>query len=433
MKYRFTLLWICLGIGSGFSQVMDPELNLRQLLLEEGYEELIEATGTFMKVDSLIDLACYYRGRAYQSLFNYDSAFFYYRQASILDTGNVSCRIRLGEMLAKLGRNREAVEVYEGLRSGNHLDKQHIAELANLYSLRNDNSRGRDIYLGLLETDSLNYYFLKQAGKCYLELDRKDSALICFEAAFRQNPADVYLTYQIASIYLGKKDLENALYSIQKGFVYDTGNLDLLKLRGYLWLLSGEYQRAIGDLENARLQDPRSVFIQKYLGISYHEEKRFEEAREALRLGFQLDSTDAEIAYFLGSACRWSKFEEEGVFYYKKSIELRQPDPKDLKNVYIQLAELLKVLHRFDEALDSYGHALEMDPEDNTLYFKIGQVYDQNLNRKKTAIEYYGKYLSEGSTDQQLFNAGEGTSRALEQHVRERINTLKEQLFMEDK
>jgi hypothetical protein len=73
-----------------------------------------------------------------------------------------------------------------------------------------------------------------------------------------------------------------------------------------------------------------------------------------------------------------------------------------------------------------------MDPEDNTLYFKIGQVYDQNLNRKKTAIEYYEKYLSKGSTDQQLFNAEEGSSRALEQHVRERISTLKEQLFMEE-
>jgi tetratricopeptide (TPR) repeat protein len=432
MKYWFTLLWICLGIGTGFSQVEDPELYMRQLLLADGYEELIQATGTYMKVDSLMDKACYYRGRAYQSLLNYDSALAYFQQASILDTGNVSYRIHVGEMLAKLGRSREAVEVYEDLRSGDYLDKQHLAELANLYSLRNDNCRSRDLYLKLLEKDSLNYYFLKQAGKCYLEMDRKDSALLFFENAFRQNPADVYLTCQLANIYLGKKDLENALYSIQKGFVYDTSNLDLLKLRGYLWLLSGEYQRAIWDLENARLQDTGSVFIQKYLGISYHEEKRFEEAREALRLGFKLDSTDAEIAYFLGSACRWSKYEEEGVFYYKKSIELRQPDPKDLKNVYIQLAELLKVLHRFDEALDSYGHALEMDPEDNTLYFKIGQVYDQNLNRKKTAIEYYEKYLSKGSTDQQLFNAEEGSSRALEQHVRERISTLKEQLFMEE-
>ena len=75
--------------------------------------------------------------------------------------------------------------------------------------------------------------------------------------------------------------------------------------------------------------------------------------------------------------------------------------------------------------------ALEYDPGDNIIYFKIAQTYDRNLNQKKAAIEYYEKYLSGGSTDQQLFNAEEGTSTALEKNARERINRLKEDLFFE--
>ncbi|MCK4855704.1 MAG: tetratricopeptide repeat protein [Bacteroidales bacterium] len=74
---------------------------------------------------------------------------------------------------------------------------------------------------------------------------------------------------------------------------------------------------------------------------------------------FTLDSTDAETAYFLGSACRRSKFEEEAVRYFKKAIELRQPDPEKLKDIYIHLAELYKVLHRFDAAFEAYDMALE--------------------------------------------------------------------------
>ena len=66
-----------------------------------------------------------------------------------------------------------------------------------------------------------------------------------------------------------------------------------------------------------------------------------------------------------------------------------------------------------------------------TSALKIGQVYDRNLNQKKTAIGYYEKYLSGGSTHQQLFNTEENTSTDLEQHVRERINRLKEELFFE--
>ena len=147
---------------------------------------------------------------------------------------------------------------------------------------------------------------------------------------------------------------------------------------------------------------------------------------------FRLDSTDAETAFFLGNACRASSYEEDAVGYYTKAIELNQPDPKAMKNIYIQLAEILKVLHRFDEAFEAYDRVLEYDPRDNTIYFKIAQTYDRNLNQKKTAIKYYEKYLSSGSTDQQLFNPEDGTSTALEQHVRERINRLKEDLFFKN-
>ena len=98
----------------------------------------------------------------------------------------------------------------------------------------------------------------------------------------------------------------------------------------------------------------------------------------------------------------------------------------------MQLAELYKVLHRFKEALNAYQEALEYDPHDNTIYYKIGQMYDRNLNQKKTAIEYYEKYLSEGKTDQYLFDASEGSSTELKEHVISRIAELREDLFFEN-
>lgn len=462
MKYIGGLFPFLFFVSIIQAQETDPLSKVRSMLLNDEYRLLLQYTEQMPVPDSLLspdpgmDSAVpgiherrsdstgkdfpdslmagilYYRGTAYRELSILDSALQCYNLAGQLDPGNLAYLKARGLTLHRLGRIKDATEVYERVVLEDSSDRKSLADLAVLYSMRREHAKSLSVYKHLLERDSLNYFFLKQAGKCYQELNRTDSALSCFKAAWGLNPADVYLTHQIANIYLKKKDLENAMFSIQAGFVYDTSNLDLLKLRGYLWLLSGEYQRAIWDLENARAQDSTSLFIQKYLGLSYHEEKRFDEARETLRLAFTLDSTDAEIAYFLGNSCRWSKHEEEGVEYFKKSIELQQPDPEEVKNVYIQLAELYRVLHHFDEALESYAHAVEQDPLDNTLYFKIGQIYDRNLNRKRTAIEYYEKYLSEGSTNQQLFNTSEGTSRALEQHVKERIDRLKEELFMEE-
>ncbi|HEC42494.1 MAG TPA: tetratricopeptide repeat protein [Bacteroides sp.] len=428
-------LWIsclCLLIGLWSAEAQDVVHSIKMLLLEDRFEEVILVTDTIAVADSIQDEIFYFRGRAYQALLSYDRAYHYYYFAAALDSNSISYRVAVGQMLAKLGRSREAIEVYEGLRADSLAGTQQLAELASLYSLRKDYKSSLEIYHHLLSYDSLNYFFLKQAGNCYEDLNQADSALNFFKSAFELNPADVYLTHHITNIYLKKQDLENAIYSMQKGFVYDTNNIDLLKLRGYIWLLTSQFEMAVWDLEKARAQDSNSVFIMKYLGLSYHEVKAFDEARETLRRAFLLDSTDAEIAFFLASSLRWSKHEEESIIYFNKSIELQQPDPDDLKKVYLQLAELYKVLHRFDEALESYDPAQVCDPEDNVIWFKIGQVYDHNLNQKKVAIEYYEKYLDKGPTGQQLFNTAEGKSSSLEQQVKERIDKLKEDLFFEN-
>jgi tetratricopeptide (TPR) repeat protein len=348
-----------------------------------------------------------------------------------VDSSNLSFRISMGSMMYRLGRIREGIDIYEAIVAEFQPRDQHLAELANLYSIRKEYAKSLAIYKGLLEKDSLNYFYAKRAGKNFLDMNQLDSAIHYYEYAFDLNQRDVFLAHRLGNLHFRNQDLPTAIMRVSTGMLYDSNNLDLLKLRGYLFLHFGRNDLAIVDMKKAWLQDSLSVFTNKYLGMSYHEEKQFDQARIALLQAFTLDSTDAETAFFLGSACRRSKYEEDAVGYFKKAIELRLPDPEKLKDIYIQLAELFKVLHRFDEAFEAYDMALEYDPADNTIYFKIAQVYDRNLNRKKTAIEYYEKFLSGGSTDQQLFNAEKGKFTALERHARERINILKEDLFFE--
>jgi len=442
-----------------YSQAKENLSRCQSLLLNEAYAQVIDFTDSLLTGTGKIQLAgpeeshgadlqdktvqgiipniqearvLYYRGTAFRELSKLDSAMKCFSLAHQLDTGNPGYLKAMGQTLNGLGRIKESTSIYEQMVRMDPSDHKALADLAALYSQSKKYQQSLNLYLSLLQNDSLNYYFLKQAGKCYQKMNWTDSALKYYETAFDQYPGDVFLTQQICNIYLKKKDLDAAVWSIQRGFVYDTNNLDLLKLRGYIWLLSQKYEMAIWDLEKAGTLDSTDVFIQKYLGLSYHEEKRYEEARRALLNAFMLDSNDAETAFFLGSSCRWSRFEEEGVKYYKKSIELRKPDAMDMKNAYLQLAELYKVLHRFNEALESYEMALEYDTSDYTIYFKIGQVYDQNLNQKKTAIHYYKKFLNNGPTNQQLFTQATGSSEGLAQHVKERIDKLKQDLFLEE-
>jgi tetratricopeptide (TPR) repeat protein len=432
LKFTLILCLFACSPGWSYAQAEDPILRMKLLLLDDRFEEVLQMTDTMEVADSLAGRAAYYRGKAYQSMLIYDSAYQCYHRANQLDSSSLSFRVSLGTILYLTGRIREAIEVYEGILSAFQPTDQHLAELANLYAIRKNYAESLSIYKGLLEKDSMNYYYAKQAGKNYVELNQMDSALHYYEQAFSLNPRDVFIAHRLGNLYLLREDYITAIQRVTTGLTYDSSNVDLLKLRGYVFLHFGQYMYAINDLKKAWLQDSLSKFTNKYLGMSYHEEKQFHEAREMLMRAFTLDSTDAETAYFLGNACRWSQFEEEAVGFFQKAIELRLPDPGKMKDVYVQLAELLKVLHRFDEAFEAYDKILEYDPADHTTYFKIAQVYDRNLDQKRKALEYYEKFLSQGSTDQQLPDAGEGSVTVLEEHARYRINRIKEALFFEN-
>mgnify|MGYP003681943187 CR=1 FL=1 len=163
-KYALILIWLFPGINTGFSQSEDPVLRLKLLLLDDRFEELLQITDTLELADSLMDQMYYFRGKAYQSLLNYDSAYHYYHMACLLDSSNLSFRISMGSMMYRLGRIREGIEIYETIVAEFQPRDQHLAELANLYSIRKEHAKSLAIYKILLEKDSLNYYYAKQAG-----------------------------------------------------------------------------------------------------------------------------------------------------------------------------------------------------------------------------------------------------------------------------
>jgi tetratricopeptide (TPR) repeat protein len=310
MKSIFTLYLLAGSLYCGFGQVEDPVLRMKLLLLDDRFEDVVRLADTLQVADSLKGQVHYIRGRAYQSMLNYDSAYHYFFKACQEDSTNLAFRIFLGSAMYRTGRIREAIEMYKGMVSTFQAGDRILAELADLYTMRKEYEKSLAIYKGLLEKDSLNYYYAKQAGRNYWEMNRPDSAIHYYERAFALNPRDVLIAHRLGNLYLLKGDPRTAIRRVSTGLAYDSANLDLLKLRGYLYLHDGQFTAAISDLEKAWLPDSLSVFTNKYLGMSYHEEKRFGEARSMLLRAFILDSTDAETAFFLGDACRWSGHEE---------------------------------------------------------------------------------------------------------------------------
>ncbi len=248
MKYIFAIFLCACSLCCGFGQSEDPALHLKLLLLDDRFEELLQITDTLEIADSLMDQVYYFRGRAYQSMLNYDSAYHYYHMAYQVDSSNLSFRISMGSMMYRLGRIREGIDIYETIVAEFQPRDRHLAELANLYSIRKKYAKSLAIFKGLLEKDSLNYYYAKRAGKNYLDMNKLDSAIYYYEYAFSLNQKDVFLAHRLGNLHMRKKNLYTAIMRVGTGMIYDSTNLDLLKLRGYLFLLNGQNEPAIVDL-----------------------------------------------------------------------------------------------------------------------------------------------------------------------------------------
>jgi len=383
------------------AQQYDPLVQIRLLLINEKFEDLINEANSLVLPDSQKAELSYYRGYAFMELSMPDSALIYFRQALKEESISLSYKIALAKAYHSIGRTREAIVLFEQVTREAPSDRKSRLDLAAMYLIRNEYKKSLELYQHLIEGDSLNYFLFKQAGRCFLETGQQDSALYYFERAFFLNPADVYLTQQIANIYIMKEQLDKSLLTVQKGIVHDTSNADLLSLRGYIWFLRGNPTLAVKNLEAAVSRDSNSVFNHKYLGLAYMQEKKFDEARMALQRAYKLDSLDVTIIFSLGSACRWSNHEKDAIQYYLRAIQLLQSSIKAMKDVHVELAEIYTELGQFDNALEAYEGSLSYDAPDSFIFYKMAQVFDYYLNRKENAIKYYEKYLAAKTAEKQ--------------------------------
>lgn len=429
-RIKFLIAPILLSLQlTGYSQEQN---YLYTLYFNEQYDQLICETKSRIKNDSLNTDLSYILGLTYSELSKYDSALYYFQNALKTDNTNLKLLSATGRIYTALGRYNEAIKTYKIILATDSSMIKPRTLLANLYLQQDNHAEAIIHYEYLAGRDTTNYYYYKQLGRCHQELGSPDLAIINFLKAYNLNSYDLGIVSRLINLYMRKKDFGNGLDLANKGLAIDSMNIDLRKQRAYLFYLTEQYNQAIEDFHQVMVAGDSSHFTCKYRGLCFYEEKFFWDAREHLQIAYVKDTLDAETTFFLGLAYRWSTEEEEGVKYLNKTLELLNPDPRDLSRVYIELAGVYQVLHQFNMTLESYKKALEYSDNKDLIYFRLAQVYEENLHDKKMAIEYYQKYLDNKTTDHQLYNSSSETMETLLEFVQSRINRLKEELFFEE-
>jgi tetratricopeptide (TPR) repeat protein len=256
------------------------------------------------------------------------------------------------------------------------------------------------LYKKLLKVYPENYLFNKNLGICFYHMNMERQAARHLITAWNNNKRDLSLPVSIANAWARLKLPGKAMIALKDGLIEDSTNIPVLKTAGSISYSMGNDQSAADYFQKAYNYGDTSEFVYKYLGISYFNLSRFEEAIPFLRGYYSYDSLNTEATYYLGLALASWHYKEEGINMLQKTIDLSYPDPVFISSLYTGMAIAKADINHRDEAIDYYFKAIELDPGNTTSYIEVARLYDgkarieKDSSAVKRALEYYERFLA---------------------------------------
>ncbi len=152
-----------------------------------------------------------------------------------------------------------------------------------------------------------------------------------------------------------------------------------------------DYEGAIADykkiieLENKK----NNSYLNFKIGICFENLNRLEDAIEYFNIAIKEDDDVALYYYHKGIVLqKMKKYEDVAITSFKKAIELNINDDE----IYFLIAESYKNLNRYDEAIRNYTLSIESHKNEEICYYNIGIIYYELKDYKK-AIENFNEAI----------------------------------------
>lgn len=302
--------------------------------------------------------------------------------------------------------------------------------IINEFNLKNENAI--NLLDKAIQYDSLNIFYLSHLGDNYKRIDNILLSSFYYEKAYQQNTRNLNIAKKLISNYLELNPL-NAINICDTILKIDSLNIPFLRYKAFAYYKTNKLSESLKEYEKIYALGDSSVVILKRIGILKYKLNDFHEARPYLNRALKLDSTDIEITFYYGCSLANSPEKGEALKYMLKSIKLLEPDKDVVSAIYEQIAFTYREIKEYDNSLNYYSQAYELNPEKKKYLFIVASVYEHNLNNKIKAKEYYETFLNEvgESQDTDSLNQINPYTSTYTSAAKLSIERINEELFFE--
>ena len=269
---------------------------------------------------------------------------------------------------------------------------------------------------------------LSMTADAFKNLGKADSALVYYNYVLSKRPKHVPTISKKADILLSAKQYIPVINMSREYLKEDPDNMTILPIYGLALHLQGNYPLSLEQFEHQRKLGDDSYAVHYYLGLNHYMMNKWPRAIEELEKAYQIDSSDVTLVYQLANAkslitimksMESSGLNPESERLYAKALEMLQPSPTILHNIYGSMAMARHKIEQFEDAIKYYELSYKYNPKNISALSSIGYCYERIKNYKK-ALEYYERYIKLGKPGSAGYK-----------FVEESIKYVKQEKFME--
>lgn len=386
---RIILLFAFLGHILATTAQSPVSNDIREAMNNYDYEAALQL---MEKTPSSIPLL-YLKGKALKELGRNNEALNVFNQLTKQDSLNPRAYIEAGECYKTLGKFQPALLCYKrvlDLKPGHKYARiQYISQLLNLQKYQE--ALGEST--ALAEQDSSATILHLKAQSLEGLYSDPNIQIGAYMEIHERYPDDYLAASKLASLYIRNNYYDYAIETCEAYRKTDTTNATVNRLEAQAYCLNQEYQKALERYQPLLAQGDSSFYNCYYAGISHYALNQPYEAHDLLEAARKHVPDHIDLLYYLGKACSKTLWKKKGMEYMEDAIRLVFPQDSVVARLYGGLADCCREAAEPRKQIKALMQQYKYNPQAHYVLYKAAFVSFYHLKDLESTEKYLEAYL----------------------------------------
>lgn len=386
---RIILLFAFLGHILATTAQSPVSNDIREAMNNYDYEAALQL---MEKTPSSIPLL-YLKGKALKELGRNNEALNVFNQLTKQDSLNPRAYIEAGECYKTLGKFQPALLCYKrvlDLKPDHKYARiQYISQLLNLQKYQE--ALGEST--ALAEQDSSATILHLKAQSLEGLYSDPNIQIGAYMEIHERYPDDYLAASKLASLYIRNNYYDYAIETCEAYRKTDTTNATVNRLEAQAYCLNQEYQKALERYQPLLAQGDSSFYNCYYAGISHYALNQPYEAHDLLEAARKHAPDHIDLLYYLGKACSKTLWKKKGMEYIEDAIRLVFPQDSVVARLYGGLADCCREAAEPRKQIKALMQQYKYNPQAHYVLYKAAFVSFYHLKDLESTEKYLEAYL----------------------------------------